>query len=149
MAVGGDVGTWVLHFCRIKHQMVSGVYLQSGGCGAGLMTCQVLRSVYGFRSLVPGYGHVRPRPRTAQGQDMVRRVVQVKHRSLCRQGGRTTTQTEIQYLPEELFMYLTVSLLLQTVMTESEQKEFINNNINHFLTNQWQQVSRQFAGLWA
>lgn len=74
--------------------MVSGVYLQPGGRGAEGPTCRVFVSVDGFGSSVPGHGHVSSSPRTAQGQDAVRRVAQVKHWNLYWQGGRTTTQKQ-------------------------------------------------------
>ena len=51
-------------------------------------------SVDGFRSSVPGHGHVGLSSRTAEGQDAVRRVAQVKHWYLYWQGGRTTTQRQ-------------------------------------------------------
>lgn len=123
--------------------MVSGVNLQPGGHGADLMTCRVIRPVYGFRSLVPGYSHIRSCPGTAQGQDMVCRVAQVKDSSLRRQRGRATTQTESQYLREELCMYANHD--------ESEHKDFIHNNTNHFLKkNKTMAVGVETgAGLWA
>lgn len=90
--------------------MVSGVYQQPGGRGAEGPARRVFVSVDGFRSAVPGHGHVGSSSRTAQGQDAVRRVAQVKHWYLYWQGGRTTTQRQpfIYHVSMDTGTYLSV-----------------------------------------
>lgn len=74
--------------------MVSGVYLQSGRCGADVSTRQVSRPIDGFGSSVPGHGHVGSCPGASEGQDAVSGVVQVENWHLCWFGGKTTTQKQ-------------------------------------------------------
>ncbi|TNN80068.1 hypothetical protein EYF80_009720 [Liparis tanakae] len=65
----------------LEQQVVSGVDQQPGGRGAEVATRQVFRSVDGFSASVPGHGHVRPRPGTAQRQGAVRRAAQLSKRA--------------------------------------------------------------------